>query len=285
MNESMPPTTQPPASEAVPGSQAQVLVQRQVQQPAVTHILLGVTVLVFLLQLATEAGFLREPFIELGRLIFGRADMDALLAQGWGSDLLILLGAKIRVLIVQGQWWRLFTPALLHASLLHIGFNMYALYAVGRSLEMQYGHGRFLLLYVLGAFGGNTLSFLLSPGFSVGASTAVFGLIAAEGAFIFQNRHMFGDRARPALQNVVVILVVNLVLGLSSSGIDNWGHLGGLLAGGAFAWFAGPVLAVEGLWPEYRLVDRRSDTQAWVVGVVIAAVTAGLVLWGIRLYS
>ena len=285
MNESMPQAVQPP--EAPHAEQRSAPVQVSLSRPMVTYLILGVTVFVFILQLLTEAGILREPFIVLGRLVFGSANMDEMLAQGAGNNLLVLLGAKIQVLIVKGQLWRLLTPALLHStsSFLHIIFNMYALYSIGRSLELHYGNLRFLLLYLLGAFGGNTLSFLLSPGFSIGASTAVFGLIAAEGIFIYQNRGIFGKQARSALQNVVVILVINLLIGMSSSGIDNWGHLGGLLAGAAFAWFAGPVLVVEGVWPEYRLADRRSESQAWVTALVVAMLTAGLVLWGIKMYS
>ena len=274
---------QPPEMPAVRPQTVQV--HRQAIAPTVTYVILGVTVFVFLLQLLTEAGIWREPFIALGQLVFGSAAMDVMLAQGAGSNILVLLGGKIQVLIAQGQIWRLLTPALLHASPLHIAFNMYALYSIGRSLESQYGHARFLLLYGLGAFGGNTLSFLFSSGISVGASTAVFGLIAAEGIFIYHNRRMFGQQAGSALQNVVVILVINLAMGLSSSGIDNWGHLGGLAAGAAFAWFAGPVLVVEGLWPEFQLVDQRSDSHAWVTGLVVAAVIAGMVVWGISLYS
>ena len=89
-------------------------------------------------------------------------------------------------------------------------------------MEGYYGHSRFLLLYIIGAFCGNTLSFVLSPSASLGASTAIFALVAAEGVFIYRNRSMFGTRARSMLSNLVLIVVVNLVIGLQP-GIDNWG--------------------------------------------------------------
>jgi len=193
------------------------------------------------------------------------------------NDLPLLLGAKINQLIIQGQYWRLLTPMLLHANLAHIGFNMYALFIIGPSLEVYYGHWRFLALYLLGALGGNLLSFYMTPGLSVGASTAIFALVAAEGVFIFQNRSLFGKQARRMLNNVFLIVGVNLLLGLSG-GIDNWGHMGGLVTGLAFAWFAGPLLTVDFSEGAPVLIDQRSEATAWLTGIVVAFVLAGLAL-------
>lgn len=245
-------------------------------RPTVTYAIIAVTVLVYALQEATNAGFLRGPFLAMGQAIFGETLLQQLLNNGW--DLLVLLGGKISPLITGGQYWRLFTPLLLHASLVHIGFNMYALFAFGQAVERYYGHGRYLALYLLGGLGGNVLSYLMTPSAtpSVGASTAIFGLIAAEGVFLYQNRQVFGPQARANLSNIVVVAVINLILGLSP-GIDNWGHLGGLIAGLAFGWFAGPRVQVTYNYPEYELVDTRGSGQAWLVGFVIAAVLIGIV--------
>ncbi len=73
-------------------------------------------------------------------------------------------------------------------GIIHIGLNMYALYILGRDVESLFGHGRFVLLYLLSAFGGNVLSFAFSEAISVGASTAIFGLIGAQAVFIGKNR-------------------------------------------------------------------------------------------------
>lgn len=190
-----------------------------------------------------------------------------------GYDLPELLGAKVNSLILQGEVWRLITPVLLHGSLLHIAFNMYALFAVGPSLERHYGHWRYLVLYLIGGFAGNTLSFLLSSNPSVGASTAIFGLVAAETVFILMNRALFGSRARSILINLVVIIVVNLAIGMSP-GIDNWGHLGGLLGGAIFAWMGGPLLKVQTTINGYELVDVRTKRDVtWA-----AMLSAGLFL-------
>ena len=261
--------------------QRPVTVMRSVGRPWVTYTILAVTVLVYILQMMTQAGIFIQPFLALGRLVLGDSTMNVLLAQNRVGDILVLLGGKINSLIILGQVWRLLTPALLHASLVHIGFNMYALFVIGPSLEHYYGPWRYLGLYVLGAFGGNVLSFLLSSGISIGASTSIFALVAAEGVFIYQNRAMFGANARAMLTNVLVIVVINFFLGLSP-GIDNWGHLGGMLAGLAFGWFAGPLMKVEGIYPLYNLVDQRSTSTAWMTGVSVAIVFAGLAALGFR---
>ena len=156
-----------------------------------------------------------------------------------------ILGEKVNDLIRVGQIWRLITPVFLHDSslpygLLHIGFNMYALFLYGRGLEARFGHWRFTLLYFLSAYAGNVLSFLITPNPSLGASTAIFGLLAAEGMFIFQNRQLLGNRANRALMNVLYVAGINLLIGFSTTGVDNFGHLGGILGGILFTWFGGP---------------------------------------------
>ncbi len=275
-----PPANQPPYSspEQPAAGPRMIRVRRPTARPTVTYAIMAVTVFVYLLQEATNAGMLQGPFLALGRVMFGDQVFQQLLNQGWGSDLLTLLGGKISPLIVAGQYWRLITPVLLHASLVHIGFNMYALFVIGPAVEGYYGHWRYLALYLLGGLGGNVLSFLMSPGPapSVGASTAIFGLIAAEGIFIYLNRSIFGPQARTMLTNIVVIVVINLALGLSP-GIDNWGHMGGLITGLAFGWFAGPHMEITYNYPEYQLVDQRSPATTWLVSIVIFAILMGIV--------
>ena len=138
-------------------------------------------------------------------------------------DVVAILGEKVNQLIRIGQVWRLITPVFLHDSnlpygLLHIGFNMYALFLYGRGLEARFGHWRFTLLYFLSAYAGNVFSFLLTPNPSLGASTAIFGLLAAEGMFVFQNRQLLGNRAGRALMNVLYVAGINLLIGFSTSG-------------------------------------------------------------------
>ena len=207
--------------------------------PGVTYAIVAITVAIYLLQLASV-------------WLIG-------LPPGGGMDWLEYFGARVNSLIRAGQVWRFFTPALLHASPPHILFNMYALGSFGGSLERQLGHGRFLTLYILSAFAGNVLSFFLAGdgGYSVGASTAVFGLVAAEGVFLYQNRRLFARQFGRAIGNIIFIVVINLALGGLAAGIDNWGHIGGLMGGLIFTWFAGPLLELEGQYPDLKLIDRR----------------------------
>ena len=191
---------------------------------------------------------------------------DALL----GYDLPAAFGMKVNELIAAGQFWRFFTPMLLHGSIMHIGFNMYALFLFGRRLERYFGHWRFLVLYLISGFAGNVISMMFTESPSLGASTAIFGLLGAQGVFIYQNRALFGNQTRQALQSIVMVATINLVIGLSP-GIDNWGHIGGLVAGVIFTWFGGPVLAPSGMYPYARLEDQRETRDV----LLAIAVTGG----------
>jgi rhomboid protease GluP len=144
-------------------------------------------------------------------------------------------------------------------------------------LERFYGHGRFLALYLVAGFAGNVVSFALSAAPSLGSSTAIFGLLGAEGVFLYQNRKVFGGHTQQALQQVIMLALINLLIGLSP-GIDNWGHLGGLIGGVSFAWLAGPVLRLEGIYPTYALVDTRSARNAWLAALGVGGVFLLLVL-------
>ena len=218
--------------------------------PRVTYTLLAITIGMYLLQMLSQMAL--------------------------GYDLPIALGAKSNELIRAGELWRLITPVLLHGSILHIGFNMYALFSFGVGLERRFGHGRFLLLYLLAGFAGNVLSFLITRDPSVGSSTSVFGLVAAEGVFLYQNRKLFGAETKHAINNVISVVVINLLIGFSSGGyIDNWGHIGGLLGGLVFTWFSGPLWEVEGVYPLLRLVDSRAGGREVVLGAAVVLLIFG----------
>lgn len=173
------------------------------------------------------------------------------------GDLPAQLGMKINQAILEGEYWRLITPMFLHGPILHLGFNLYALYILGQRIERFFGSFRFLLLFLIAGIAGNLFSFFFTPADSLGSSTAIFGLLAAEGVFIYQHRELFGDRSRIALRQIIQVALINLLIGLSP-GIDNWGHLGGLIGGALFSWFAGPIFQLEGGPPRLRFVDRRS---------------------------
>jgi len=260
MNQNPNPEQYPQTPQAPQPRAVQVAVPNV--KPYVTYAILGFTVFIYLLQLA---GLYLLPSETTGVLL---APFGISVSSSGAYDVVAILGEKINQLIRLGQVWRLITPVFLHDSnlpygLLHIGFNMYALFLYGRGLEARFGHWRFTLLYFLSAYAGNVLSFLLTPNPSLGASTAIFGLLAAEGMFVFQNRQLFGNRAGRALMNVLYVAGINLLIGFSSNGlVDNFGHIGGLLGGVLFTWFGGPRWKMEGFYPAIRLVDEREGHGA-----------------------
>jgi membrane associated rhomboid family serine protease len=127
--------------------------------------------------------------------------------------------------VADGGWWRLMSAAFLHYGVIHLALNMLALYWFGRVLENVIGSLRFLLLYVACGLAGSAGALYLTPNSpTVGASGAIFGVL---GALLVLER-------RGAIQSggqILALIVLNLVLTFSLSGISIGGHIGGLVAG------------------------------------------------------
>jgi rhomboid protease GluP len=217
--------------------------------PVVTRIFLVLMALVYVLQILTEILFLQD------------------LPAAWGM--------KINLAILEGEYWRLVTPMFLHGSILHLGFNLYALYILGSRIERFFGSFRFLLLFLIAGVTGNLFSFFFTPAASLGSSTAIFGLLAAEGVFIYHHRELFGNRSQVALRQIIQVAVINFLIGLSP-GIDNWGHLGGLIGGALFSWFAGPMLELEGSPPQVRFIDSRGEKASIPVFLLLLILVISL---------
>lgn len=166
------------------------------------------------------------------------------------------------LLVASGEYYRMLTSAFLHAGLLHLGFNMFALYIFGSQVEAVLGVPRFLALYALSAVGGSACSITFSSPhqFSVGASGAVFGIF---GAYFVIARSKGLD-----ISQIGGLIAINLFLGAVVPQIDNAAHVGGLLTGAA--------VAVVYEWG--RSQSRSAAVVAQVLGLaavaaVIAAVT------------
>jgi len=197
-----------------------------VTQPRLTWIVLGINVAMFLVTV-------------LYGLIYGG---------NWNLltnllSTLVFFGAKVNEYIAEGEVWRLFTATVLHGDILHLLFNIYALSALGVTIERYFGHGRFLLIYLLGGLWGSFASFATSPEISVGASGAIFGLAGATAVYFWRYRENFGAEGRATLQNVLMVIGLNLVFGFTNEQIDNAGHIGGLIGG---------ALVAIGLLPTYQ---------------------------------
>lgn len=128
--------------------------------------------------------------------------------------------------VAEGEWYRLLGSGFLHVSLIHIGFNMFALYFLGRLLEPGIGTVRFVFLYFASLFGGAFGALLLNPdALTIGASGAIFGIFGA--AFVIAR----GRGVDAVAGTIGVILLLNLAISFGSPDISLGGHLGGLVAG------------------------------------------------------
>ncbi|MCA0384756.1 MAG: rhomboid family intramembrane serine protease [Firmicutes bacterium] len=171
------------------------------KQLTLTELLIGINVLMFLL---TQV-------------------IDVISGNG-----LLVLGAKVNALIGLGEYWRLLGAMFLHADLMHLIFNMMALYLLGRDIERFFGKKKFLFIYFVSGLVGSAASYLLVDGFSVGASGAIFGLMGAN-LFLYKLNPMVYKRIYG--YDFLILIGINLVLGLIRPNIDMAGHLGGLVGG------------------------------------------------------
>ena len=162
--------------------------------------------------------------------------------------------------VASGEWWRLFTAGFLHLSVLHILFNMWGLWVLGRPLESMLGRARFAVLYAVSLFVGSTVSYVFaSPqGASVGASGAIFGLA---GGMIVVAKRMHWN-----LNWLVGIVALNFLLPFMVPDIDWHAHVGGLVAG--------LIVTAAFVYPPrtYRIA------AAVAVVLVVSALSVGLVV-------
>jgi rhomboid protease GluP len=225
--------------------------------PVVTLVLCAVNLLIWLVVLivgGTGAS---------GGVIWGAGSLPVLLA----------LGAKVNALIQAGEYWRLITPMFLHLNLIHLAVNTYALLLLGGFIEQLYGPRRLLILYVMSGFCGNLFSYLMNPGASLGASTAVAGLFGSVLVFWWKYRQAIAPEYWQRMgTHLFGLLFINVMLGAVLPFLDSWGHLGGLLGGMLVAALA-----------ESRLSGEDGREREWLpVPLALATVAAMLVYAGLE---
>ena len=164
-----------------------------------------------------------------------------------------LLLALNKEAVEAGQYWRLLTVTLVHGGLLHLLFNMYALYIVGPFVEALYGRLFFVIAYVLSALAGSVASYLFLPGVSVGASGAIFGLFGLLFVSTYIHKPALGRQARALTGQIGMLIAINLFIGFGIGGfaaIDNAAHVGGLLAGSWVGFVVAPrgAATLSSLW-------------------------------------
>lgn len=146
--------------------------------------------------------------------------------------ILLAFGASYAPYFRNGEYWRAVMPMFLHIGMLHLAVNSYALFILGPLLERVYGYGRYSLIYVGAGIGSSLLSMKLSSSIAAGASGAIFGIAGAMLAAGYLHRNVLPPRwGRAFGRGILPFIILNLALGYSVKGIDNWGHVGGLMTG------------------------------------------------------
>lgn len=207
------------------------------KKPIVTYTLIGLNVIIFLLM-----------------YIFGNGSEDVIT--------LIRFGASVPDFIKAGEYYRLITSAFLHIGLLHLIFNNYALYIIGSQLESFLGKPKFLTVYLVSALCGNLMSLLFTTGISAGASGAIFGLLGSLLYFGYHYRVYLGNLIH---SQVIPVIILNLVIGFITPGIDNAAHIGGLIGG---------MLITMALGLKYK--SNKSDR---INGIILTTIFIGFLIY------
>lgn len=221
-------------------------------KPWLTYSLMGAIILVWLAMVGVGVDPL-EP------------DAQALL--DWGGN--------VGVRTVNGEWWRLLTATFLHAGIMHLAFNAYFLWAIGRITERVFGPAAYALVY----FGSGLIASMVSVAWQpavvgVGASGALFGVFGAFLGFTIRRRDLLPEEfVRNVRRNALILIGLNLAIGLFVPNIDLAAHLGGLVAGLGIGYLIARLAEkpvkdrAEGLALRRRVV---AVVAAMVVGVLVA---------------
>lgn len=181
----------------------------------VTNILIITNILVFAIMVLSSGNIVNSLF---------SVDNETLLNFG------ALYGPYVRA----GQYHRIISSMFLHANLIHLLLNMYALKIIGTLVENIYKSKKFSIIYAVSGIYGAIGSLIFSNSISVGASGAIFGLLGAAFVYAFMMRKKIG---RAFINEIFKAIVINLLIGLSVSNIDNAAHIGGLIGGMLIAIF------------------------------------------------
>ena len=226
----------------------------------------------------TLPGADRTPFATY-LLLVANIVVFALMERAGGSQdptVLDMFGALFGPLVAEGQYWRLLTAVFLHIGFVHIAFNSLGLFVVGTAFERTSGSLRMAAVYIGSGLAGSALSYLASPAVrSAGASGAIFGVLGALAVYLFVNRQEFGRLGQREITTVLFLAAMNLLNGLTTPGVDNWAHAGGLVAGAVLGLAIMPrhAMAGDAPYPTWAAgwASRRRVAILAAVGLVVIA--------------
>jgi rhomboid protease GluP len=218
---------------------------------------------------ATPRAFMTPVLVGINVLVFAAMALGGagiVLPEG---EVVVRWGSNYGVLTASGEWWRLFTSMFLHFGIIHLAFNMAALWDIGRVVERLFGNRTFLAMYLLAGLSGSTSSLLWHPAVnSAGASGAIFGVFGMLAGYLLHR-----DLGVPATIMkkhwgiTLPFIGYNLFIGATVPGIDNAAHLGGLAAG-----FAMGYALARPLDPARRSFSHRR------LAALVAGMIAGIAL-------
>jgi membrane associated rhomboid family serine protease len=171
------------------------------------------------------------------------------------SEVLHRIGAlEPYAVVVQGEYWRLFTALFLHGGFTHLLFNVFALYVLGPPLERSIGTLRFAMCYLISGLASSagvvalTVIGVVEVAQLVGASGSIMGIVGAWAGFLVRHRHV--PQARQRLGNVLLIVVIQIAFDLSTPQVSMAAHLCGLVAGFALGLILAPRAVAGGGDPD-----------------------------------
>jgi rhomboid protease GluP len=184
-----------------------------------------------------EQGMSVAPFFAIALIAANAAVFWWELAVGAlkSREAVIAAGAVYGEKVFAGESWRLGSGMFMHSGFSHLIGNCVVLYILGMAAQRAWGAGYALAIYFVSGLASSLLSAAMQPKPSVGASGAIFGLLGAIVVFFYRYRGAFRVRDRRIGAGLLGWGLFQLSLGLMSPIVDNWGHLGGLLAGAALA--------------------------------------------------
>ncbi len=206
--------------------------------------------------------FVVSVFADLQSLNFSASPFDFLSP---GSNSLLALGSTGTIPIFQfHHYWSLISANYLHASFLHILFNMIALLQLAPLVEREFGKYRMIIIYTLGGVAGYVLSVAAGVKLTLGASAAICSLL---GALLYYGKSRGGDYGQNIFRQIGGWAVGLAIFGFIVPGINNWGHGGGMVAGVVLGFLLG-------------YTERKRETFVHrATAVACVAVTGGVLLW------